>query len=159
MSEPPTARAIRIRGARQHNLKNLDLDLPRGRLTVVTGVSGSGKSSLAFDTLYAEGQRRYVESVSTYAKQFLERLPRPDVVAIEGGTLALVEVRYRASARYGGAAASVTAAKRRRLARAAQVLLKRQPALAALPARFDVVDVQGPAGELRCRLIRAAFSL
>jgi excinuclease ABC subunit A len=75
---------VSIRGARQHNLKNLDLDLPRGRLTVVTGVSGSGKSSLAFDTLYAEGQRRYVESVSTYAKQFLERLPRPDVDSISG---------------------------------------------------------------------------
>jgi excinuclease ABC subunit A len=76
--------AIRIRGARQHNLKDLDLDLPRGRMTVVTGVSGSGKSSLAFDTLYAEGQRRYVESVSTYAKQFLGRLPRPDVDSISG---------------------------------------------------------------------------
>jgi excinuclease ABC subunit A len=75
---------IRVRGARQHNLKNLDLDLPRGALTVVTGVSGSGKSSLAFDTLYAEGQRRYVESVSTYAKQFLERLPRPDVDTVSG---------------------------------------------------------------------------
>jgi excinuclease ABC subunit A len=75
---------VSIRGARQHNLKNLDLDLPRGALTVVTGVSGSGKSSLAFDTLYAEGQRRYVESVSTYAKQFLERLPRPDVDTISG---------------------------------------------------------------------------
>ena len=73
-----------IRGARQHNLKNLDLDLPRGKMTVVTGVSGSGKSSLAFDTLYAEGQRRYVESVSTYAKQFLGRLPRPDVDTISG---------------------------------------------------------------------------
>jgi excinuclease ABC subunit A len=80
---------LRIRGARQHNLRNLDLDLPRGELTVVTGVSGSGKSSLAFDTLYAEGQRRYVESVSAYAKQFLERLPRPDVDAIHGLTPAV----------------------------------------------------------------------
>jgi excinuclease ABC subunit A len=84
---PPAA--IRIRGARQHNLKNIDLDLPRGRMTVVTGVSGSGKSSLAFDTLYAEGQRRYVESVSSYAKQFLDRLPRPDVDAIQGLTPAV----------------------------------------------------------------------
>ena len=80
---------IRIRGARQHNLRGFDLDLPRGRLSVITGVSGSGKSSLAFDTLYAEGQRRYVESVSTYAKQFLDRLPRPDVDSITGLTPAV----------------------------------------------------------------------
>jgi excinuclease ABC subunit A len=75
---------IRIRGARQHNLKNLDLDLPRRALTVVTGPSGSGKSSLALDTLFAEGQRRYVESLSTYAKQFLERMEKPAVDSIEG---------------------------------------------------------------------------
>ncbi len=74
---------IRIRGARTHNLKNVSVDIPLGRLTVVTGVSGSGKSSLAFDTLYAEGQRRYAESLSTYARQFLERLDRPDVDSIE----------------------------------------------------------------------------
>ena len=65
---------IRIKGARQHNLKNLDLDLPRQKLVVLTGVSGSGKSSLAFDTLYAEGQRRYVQSLSAYARQFLDQL-------------------------------------------------------------------------------------
>jgi excinuclease ABC subunit A len=81
---PDAPAVITVRGARQHNLKNLDLDLPRGAMTVITGVSGSGKSSLAFDTLYAEGQRRYVESVSTYAKQFLERLPRPDVDTVGG---------------------------------------------------------------------------
>jgi len=75
---------IRIRGARQHNLKNLDLDIPRRVLTVVTGPSGSGKSSLALDTLFAEGQRRYVESLSTYAKQFLDRMEKPDVDLIEG---------------------------------------------------------------------------
>lgn len=75
---------IRIRGARQHNLKNISLTIPRDRLVVVTGLSGSGKSSLAFDTLYAEGQRRYVESLSTYARQFLERLAKPDVDVIEG---------------------------------------------------------------------------
>ncbi len=75
---------IRIRGARQHNLKNIDLEIPRDRLIVFTGVSGSGKSSLAFDTIFAEGQRRYVESLSAYARQFLGQLDKPDVDAIEG---------------------------------------------------------------------------
>ena len=76
--------AIRIRGARTHNLKNIALDLPRDQLTVITGLSGSGKSSLAFDTLYAEGQRRYVESLSAYARQFLQLMEKPDVDLIEG---------------------------------------------------------------------------
>src|SRR5499427_8498395 len=89
MRSPDPISHIRIRGARQHNLRGVDLDLPRGALSVITGVSGSGKSSLAFDTLYAEGQRRYVESVSTYAKQFLDRLPRPEVDAIHGLTPAV----------------------------------------------------------------------
>ena len=75
---------IRIRGARQNNLKGLDLDIPIGRITVVTGPSGSGKSSLAFDTVYAEGQRRYVETFSPYARQFLDRQDRPQVERIEG---------------------------------------------------------------------------
>ena len=75
---------IRIRGARTHNLRNIDLDLPRNRLTVITGLSGSGKSSLAFDTLYAEGQRRYVESLSSYARQFLQQMDKPEVDSIEG---------------------------------------------------------------------------
>ncbi|MFN9804934.1 MAG: hypothetical protein ACK56N_00695, partial [Betaproteobacteria bacterium] len=77
-------KTIRIRGARQNNLKNLDVDLPTGELIVVTGVSGSGKSSLVFDTLYAEGQRRYVETFSPYARQFLDRMDRPQVGAISG---------------------------------------------------------------------------
>jgi excinuclease ABC subunit A len=76
--------SIRIRGARTHNLKNINLDIPRNRLTVITGLSGSGKSSLAFDTLYAEGQRRYVESLSAYARQFLQLMEKPDVDLIEG---------------------------------------------------------------------------
>ena len=75
---------IHIRGARTHNLKNIDLDLPRDQLIVITGLSGSGKSSLAFDTIYAEGQRRYVESLSAYARQFLSMMEKPDVDHIEG---------------------------------------------------------------------------
>jgi len=75
---------IVIRGARQNNLKNLDLTIPAGELLVVTGVSGSGKSSLVFDTLYAEGQRRYVETFSPYARQFLDRMDKPQVDAVEG---------------------------------------------------------------------------
>ncbi|RVM76014.1 excinuclease ABC subunit A, partial [Sinorhizobium meliloti] len=81
MSELKT---ISIRGAREHNLKGIDLDLPRNKLIVMTGLSGSGKSSLAFDTIYAEGQRRYVESLSAYARQFLEMMQKPDVDQIDG---------------------------------------------------------------------------
>ncbi len=75
---------IEIRGAREHNLKNIDISIPKNKLTVITGLSGSGKSSLAFDTVYAEGQRRYVESLSSYARQFLELMKKPDVDSIEG---------------------------------------------------------------------------
>ena len=81
---PMKTPAIVVRGARQHNLKNLDLNIPLNRITVITGVSGSGKSSLAFDTLYAEGQRRYVETFSPYARQFMDRMDRPQVDAILG---------------------------------------------------------------------------
>jgi excinuclease ABC subunit A len=90
-SDPPTpveklfgGRAIVVRGAREHNLKNVDLTIPRDKLVVFTGLSGSGKSSLAFDTMYAEGQRRYVESLSAYARQFLEMMQKPDVDQIDG---------------------------------------------------------------------------
>src|SRR5882672_3712695 len=91
---------VRLRGARQNNLKNIDVEFPRAALTVVTGVSGSGKSSFAFDTIYAEGQRRYVECVSTYAKQFLERLPRPDYDQVDGLAPALA-IRQGAAAQTG----------------------------------------------------------
>lgn len=75
---------LKIRGAREHNLKNVNVDIPRNKLIVITGLSGSGKSSLAFDTIYAEGQRRYVESLSAYARQFLDLMKKPDVDSIEG---------------------------------------------------------------------------
>jgi excinuclease ABC subunit A len=87
MAEAPRIRTrapLVVKGARTHNLKNVDVTLPHGKLIIITGVSGSGKSSLAFDTIYAEGQRRYVESLSAYARQFLERMEKPDVDRIEG---------------------------------------------------------------------------
>ena len=84
LSQQSSSGEILVRGARLHNLKNLTLSIPHNKLTVITGVSGSGKSSLAFDTIYAEGQRRYVESLSAYARQFLERIEKPAVDEIEG---------------------------------------------------------------------------
>src|SRR5215467_1800557 len=77
-------KSITVHGARQHNLKNIDVEIPRNTFTVITGLSGSGKSSLAFDTIYAEGQRRYVETLSPYARQFLDQMERPDVDSIDG---------------------------------------------------------------------------
>ena len=88
---------IRIKGARQHNLDNLDVEIPRNRLVVITGLSGSGKSSLAFDTLYAEGQRKYVESLSAYARQFLDQMQKPEVDYIEGLSPAIA-IEQRTSA-------------------------------------------------------------
>src|SRR6476620_5020200 len=88
---------IRIKGARQHNLNNLDVEIPRNRLVVITGLSGSGKSSLAFDTLYAEGQRKYVESLSAYARQFLDQMQKPEVDYIEGLSPAIA-IEQRTSA-------------------------------------------------------------
>lgn len=84
MEEKNRKHFIKIRGANEHNLKNVDLDIPREELVVLTGLSGSGKSSLAFDTIYAEGQRRYMESLSSYARQFLGQMEKPDVESIEG---------------------------------------------------------------------------
>ena len=95
---PGDIEEIRVRGARVHNLKNLDFTIPHNAITVVTGVSGSGKSSLAFDTLYAEGQRRYIESLSAYARQFLERIEKPDVDEITGIAPA-ISIRQKNSTR------------------------------------------------------------
>src|SRR5262245_34369876 len=89
---------ITVRGAREHNLRNVNLDLPRNSLVVFTGVSGSGKSSLAFDTLYAEGQRRYVESLSSYARQFLGQLPKPDVDYL-GGLAPAISIQQKTAVR------------------------------------------------------------
>src|SRR6202451_2334504 len=95
---PADIEEIRVRGARVHNLKNIDFAIPHNAITVVTGVSGSGKSSLAFDTLYAEGQRRYIESLSAYARQFLERIEKPDVDEITGIAPA-ISIRQKNSTR------------------------------------------------------------
>ena len=98
---------IVVRGARTHNLKNVDVTIPQRALVVMTGVSGSGKSSLAFDTIYAEGQRRYVESLSAYARQFLERMEKPDVDAIEGISPAIA-IRQKNSIRNPRSTVSTT---------------------------------------------------
>src|SRR4030095_9738112 len=97
-----------IRGAREHNLKNVDLELPRDALIVITGLSGSGKSSLAFDTIYAEGQRRYVESLSAYARQFLGLMEKPDVDSIDGLSPAISIDQKTTSRNHGPAVGTVT---------------------------------------------------
>ena len=113
---------IRIRGAREHNLRSIDLDLPRNRLVVITGLSGSGKSSLAFDTIYADGQRRYVESLSAYARQFLELMQKPDVDSITGLSPAIaieqhlarsivISLRHVPTRRYAGGNAGLQQVK------------------------------------------------
>src|SRR6476620_4242827 len=100
--------SIVIRGAREHNLKNIDVVIPRNKFVVITGVSGSGKSSLAFDTIFAEGQRRYVESLSAYARQFLEQMEKPDVDAIEGLSPAIAIEQKTASKNPRSTVATVT---------------------------------------------------
>ena len=92
------SQVITVRGAREHNLRGVSLDLPKNKLVVFTGVSGSGKSSLAFDTIYAEGQRRYVESLSNYARQFLGQLPKPDVEYI-GGLSPAISIQQKTAGR------------------------------------------------------------
>jgi excinuclease ABC subunit A len=101
-------RPIRVRGAREHNLRGIDMDLPRNAFIVITGLSGSGKSSLAFDTLYAEGQRRYVESLSAYARQFLGQVEKPAVDRIEGLSPAISIEQRTTSRRRGSRAAADT---------------------------------------------------
>lgn len=124
-------------------------------------MTGAGAPHLALGRAAEDAACRHLEGAGyrILARNFRHRLGELDIVAIEAGVLALVEVRYRTGSRFGGAAASVTPAKRARLVRAAQVLLKQRPELATLRARFDFVEVQGGSGGLRCRLVRSAFSL
>src|SRR4249920_393201 len=132
-------RAIRIRGARQNNLANLDVDIPTGELVVVTCVSGSGKSSLVFDTLYAEGQRRYVETFSPYARQFLDRMDRPAVDRIEGvpPAIAIDQTNpVRTSRSTVGTMTELNDHLKLLFARAGQLFDKKT----ALPVRHDSAD-------------------
>jgi putative endonuclease len=121
----------------------------------------SQAAHLAVGQAAEEAARRHLERAGyqLVARNFRSRLGELDIVAIDGDTLVLVEVRYRSRRDFGGAAASITTTKQTRLVRAAQALLARHPELARLPARFDVVEVEGEPKRLRCRLIRAAFSL
>ncbi len=135
----PNTGVIRIRGARQHNLKNLDLDLRTGEMTVVTGPSGSGKSSLVFDTLYAEGQRRYVETFSAYARQFLDRMDRPAVDRVDGvpPAIAIDQTNpVRTSRSTVGTMTELNDHLKLLFARAGQLFDKKT----ALPVRHDSAD-------------------
>ena len=130
---------IKIRGARQHNLKNIDLDIRTGELTVVTGPSGSGKSSLVFDTLFAEGQRRYVESLSSYARQFLDRMDKPAVDKVEGvpPAIAIDQTNpVRTSRSTVGTMTELNDHLKLLFARAAQLFDKQT----ALPVRHDTAE-------------------
>ena len=152
---------ISVRGARTHNLKNIDIDIPRNQLVVITGLSGSGKSSLAFDTLYAEGQRRYVESLSTYARQFLQLMDKPDVDMIEGLSPAISIEQKATSHNPRSTVGTVTEIHdylRLLFARAGTPLLPRSRSPSAIangepdggrgacPARRHTADDSGPAG-------------
>src|SRR3977135_1710720 len=131
--------AIVIRGARQNNLKNLSLEIPTNELVVVTGVSGSGKSSLVFDTLYAEGQRRYVETFSPYARQFLDRMDKPQVDAIEGipPAIAIDQTNpVRTSRSTVGTMTEINAPRKLRLARAGHLYCRQ----CARPGRRDTPE-------------------
>jgi len=145
------SRSIRIKGARQHNLKNLDIDIPLNQITVVTGVSGSGKSSLAFDTLYAEGQRRYVETFSPYARQFMDRMDRPQVDKIEGIPPAIAIDRkdpVRTSRSTVGTMTEITDYVKLLFARLAQLHCRAcgQPVEPETPARVWQLLAQQPVG-------------
>ena len=111
MEEKNRKHFIKIRGANEHNLKNVDLDIPREELVVLTGLSGSGKSSLAFDTIYAEGQRRYMESLSSYARQFLGQMEKPDVESIEAYALVYCPTKARSTRRLAVQTARSSAAR------------------------------------------------
>ncbi|MCX8006347.1 MAG: excinuclease ABC subunit A, partial [Burkholderiaceae bacterium] len=146
---------IRIRGARQNNLKDLDLDLPTGELIVVTGVSGSGKSSLVFDTLYAEGQRRYVETFSPYARQFLDRMDRPQVDRIEGvpPAIAIDQINpVRTSRSTVGTMTEINDHLKLLFARAATLYCRR----CAQPVRRDSADSIFEALVARCGQVPSA---
>ena len=151
-----TQGSIRIRGARQHNLKNLDLDIRTGELTVVTGPSGSGKSSLVFDTLYAEGQRRYVETFSAYARQFLDRMDKPAVDKVEGvpPAIAIDQTNpVRSSRSTVGTMTELNDHLKLLFARAAQ-LFDRET---ALPVRHDSPEtIYADAGRARAAAGRSA---